>query len=134
MADVHQNLTSIFYILKCCEKINKIAMIFENDFSKFVLKENFSQCSMCAFYIYQIGELFDEMSDDFKKNVNKYIPWEKINGVKNKIQNDYDNFDFELIWRVMTQNIGRLYNSCRKILEIEYPEYIKQIEDEFNSL
>ena len=72
--------------------------------------------------------------DNFKKNVNKYIPWEKINGVKCKIEQDYDNFDFELIWTVMTQNIDRLYNSCRNILEVEYPDYIKKLEEEFNSL
>lgn len=134
MANLHQNLTTIFYIMKYCEKIKNIAMVFENDFSKFVLKENFPQCNMCAFYVFQIGELFDEMSDNFKKNVNKYIPWEKINGVKCKIEQDYDNFDFELIWTVMTQNIDRLYNSCRNILEVEYPDYIKKLEEEFNSL
>lgn len=49
MKEMDKDLNPIFHIIKYCEKIKKVSEIFENDFSKFLLKKNFGYRDLCSF-------------------------------------------------------------------------------------
>ena len=42
------------------------------------------------------------------------------------------NVNFEIIWGIITEDIDKLNNNCREILEIKYPDYDKRLEDELS--
>lgn len=86
---------------------------------------------MCSFYIFQIGELVGVISDSLK-NDNKHIPWRTIKNVRNIIGHEYKKVNFEIILGIITEDIDKLNNNCREILEIKYPDYDKRLEDELS--
>jgi uncharacterized protein with HEPN domain len=43
------------------------------------------------------------------------IPWKAITGMRNKIVHDYINVDFDVLWNVVTEDIGALAATLEKL-------------------
>ncbi|MBR2600996.1 DUF86 domain-containing protein [Candidatus Saccharibacteria bacterium] len=69
----------------------------------------------CSFYRLQIGENANSLSDKFVES-HPEIEWRKIVGLRNIIAHEYGSVDNSLLWKIITENIPRLSESCKKIL------------------
>ena len=133
MKKLDKDLQILLHIIKYCERIKKVAPIFENDFNNFIADKNFVYLDSCSFSIFQIGELVGNLSDDLK-NKYKEIPWQKIKGLRNIIAHKYGTIEFDMLWGVVQNDIEELNNNCRKILETYDTNYQEKLDQELKFL
>ncbi len=133
MTKLDKDLQILLHIIKYCEKIKKVAPIFENDFNNFIADKNFVYLDSCSFSIFQIGELVGKLSDDLK-NKYKEIPWQEIKATRNVIVHNYDKISFQTLWGVVQNDIEELNNNCRKILETYDTNYQEKLDQELKFL
>ena len=69
----------------------------------------------CAFSVSQIGELVKEISDETQIKY-KYIPWQAIKGMRNRIVHDYENIDLAVLWGTIEKSLPELKIKLEKIL------------------
>lgn len=105
-----RNIISL--ILDYCKKIDLAVQRFGNDYSIFVSDIDYQ--SACGMYIYQIGELTVQLSEEFKDRV-KSIPWHEIKGMRNIFAHEYGEIDEERMWDTIQNDIPYL----KKILQEE---------------
>ena len=133
MTKLGKDLQILIHIVKYCERIKKVAPIFENDFNNFIADKNFVYLDSCSFSILQIGELVGKLSDDLK-NKYKQIAWQEIKATRNIIVHNYNNISFKTIWGIIQNDIDELNNNCRQILETYDPNYQEKLEKELDFL
>ena len=68
------------------------------------------------FTLEQIGECVKKLSEDFRKTYN-HIPWQEIMGLRNRIAHDYDGIYLDVVWETATEDIPKLRDDLRLILE-----------------
>ena len=71
----------------------------------------------CALRVLQIGENAGGLSDGFRERY-PTVPWHEIIGLRNIIAHEYGNVDVEVLWEIVTENIPRLLDECRKIVRV----------------
>jgi len=86
----------------------------ELDFDSFLADKK--TVSACAFVISQIGEIANEVSDDFQMS-NPAIPWKSIRGMKNKIVHDYEGIDFSVLWGTIKTSLPALKERLSEYVE-----------------
>ncbi len=65
-----------------------------------------------------IGEATKNIPDSFR---NKYptIPWKDIAGMRDVIIHTYFNVNLEMVWKVIEENLPKLKNDIKEIIEKE---------------
>ncbi len=101
----------LLQIIKRGERINN--KINNLSFNCFLSNEDIKE--IICFNIFQIGELANNLSDEFVKEYNK-IPWKHVRGMRNRIVHGYDTIDYEIIWNTAENSIKELVYYCREIL------------------
>ena len=102
------------HIVEYCDKIEKAhARLFptRDDFDG----ENVYQ-DVSAFYIQQIGEFVNDLSDEFIA-ANPQIQWHQIRGFRNIIAHAYDNVESDVLWDSIERDIPQLKLFCMKCLK-----------------
>lgn len=96
-----------------CEKIRLARQKF------FPTKDLFDEESLyrdgCAFYVQQIGEYVNDLSDGFVAE-HPEVPWHQIRGFRNVIAHAYGNIDAEVLWETINEDIPRLAKFCESLL------------------
>ena len=106
------------YIIK---KIIKYCIEASDTISRFgdsidILKADSIYKNASAMCILQIGELVNHLSEDF---VNKYnnMPWKQIKGMRNIAAHGYEDFDVDILWQTLKEDLPSLHKYCDKIIK-----------------
>lgn len=102
------------HIIEYCNKIEQArARLFptRDEFNNESVYQDVS-----AFYIQQIGELVNDLSDEFIAN-HPQIQWHQIRGFRNIIAHAYDNVEPDILWDSIDHDIPQLKLFCEKHLQ-----------------
>ena len=69
----------------------------------------------CVFNFLQMGELAGRIDENFKKS-HSDIPWHKLRGLRNRLVHDYEGVNIELIWDIISNDLGDLLSHLVKAL------------------
>lgn len=107
----------IIHIRTHCDDIESFLNRFGRDFHTFEEdRAYFNAVSMC---IFQIGELANGLSEDFRQKTSKEIPWRMIRGMRNVLAHSYGEIDEEVIWETANNDIPLLRDFCYKLTSME---------------
>jgi len=100
----------IQHIKRYCTDIESFIDRFGKDFEVFINdRAYFNAVSMC---ILQIGELSKNLSEEYRNETEKKIPWSNIKGMRNIVAHDYGSLDEELVWETAINDIPALNQFC----------------------
>ncbi len=94
-----------------CQKIDRARQKFFP--TKGLFDEEVLYRDGCAFYVQQIGEYVNDLSEEFIV-AHPEIPWHQIRGFRNVIAHAYGNVDADVLWETITEDIPRLAQFCEK--------------------
>ncbi len=101
-------------IVGYCDTISELTERFGKTFDNYVSDNAFQlSCSMC---IIQIGELTTRLSNDFIAR-HSDVPWREIKAMRNIHAHDYENVDLSTMWETLTEDIPKLRDSLKYILD-----------------
>ena len=93
-----------------CEDIAGFIERFGMDFDTFTGdRAYFNAVSMC---VLQIGELANGLSEEYREETKKRMPWGMIRGMRNWLAHAYAEIDEEIIWETAVNDIPKLLNFC----------------------
>ena len=118
--DNERNINAMKLIANYCDKIEKIKNRFGNSYA--VFKRDFVYQSSAAMYLFQIGEVTNRLSDDFKARYN-HIDWRSIKGLRNIFAHTYEKIDISEVWKTITNDVSVFYAECLKMIREHEPEY-----------
>ena len=102
-------------ILGYCEDVS--AAIKRFNITESVISEDLDMRAMLAFFVQQIGETANKLSEAFK---NEYpeIEWGAIVGMRNRIVHAYGKIIPVFLWDATTTDVPELDDFCRRVLGI----------------
>ena len=104
----------LLHIRTYCEDIAGFIERFGENYDTFVNDRAYlNAVSMC---ILQIGELANGLSDEFREETQKKIPWSLIRGMRNWMAHAYAEMDEHIIWETTINDIPRLLEFCNETL------------------
>ena len=65
-----------------------------------------------------IGEAAGRLSPEFRER-HPEVPWRQIVGQRNVVVHEYDRIDLDIVWNVASDEVPRLADRVRSILEAE---------------
>ena len=125
----NRNANILKRILLYCDEINETIERFGDDYKVFA--EDSAYRNATALCVLQIGELTNNLTDDFKQTYVE-MPWTQIKALRNIIAHSYGIIDVESLWETITGDIPGLKAYCTKILQELMPATIvvdKKIND-----
>ena len=63
-----------------------------------------------------IGEAANNISEDYRAKYSK-IPWRQMIGMRNRIIHAYFDVDLDIVWQVITQDLGLLLIEVEKAIQ-----------------
>ena len=100
-------------IIKYCNEANDAISHFGDSLD--TLKTDNIYKNASAMCILQIGELVSHLSEDFII-VYKDMPWKQIKGMRNIAAHGYEDFDVDILWQTLKEDLPSLHNYCEKII------------------
>ncbi len=101
-------------MIEHCDRIEEIRERLGSSFEAFAEDRVFEDA--INMNIFQIGELSNQLSDDFRKSVPE-IPWHRIYGIRNVIAHAYVIVDKRTIWETVERDIPDLRNRLKRMVE-----------------
>ena len=108
-----KDLTILMKIIQYADEISGTVSRFELDFDRF--KNDYVTKNAIAMCVLQIGELVNNLSDEFKKEHSKML-WREIVSLRNRAAHAYINIDFEILWDVAICDVPELKAFCENII------------------
>ena len=85
-------------------------------------EEDYKVHDLCSFYLFQIGELSNKLSEDLKKQYSN-VDWKGAYWLRNFIGHDYENISLGRLWKTCKNDIPKLFDYANKIIsDIEEPQ------------
>lgn len=110
---------------------------FTSGISQEQLELNKEKSNATLYSIQIIGEATKKLSPEFRQD-NKHIQWRKMAGMRDKIVHDYNEINFNLVWKVAKDEIPRLLEQIKGFLpekpEIAAPNIYEQYASESNKV
>lgn len=100
-------------MIEHCARIGEIRERLGNSFEAFVEDRVFEDA--INMNIFQIGELSNQLSDDFRKSVPE-IPWHRLYGIRNVIAHAYVIVDKRTIWETVERDIPDLRDRLKRMV------------------
>ena len=115
--------------IQIIKKIKYYCSEIANDIKRYgdslnVFKSDGSYYRSVSMSIMQIGELSNNLSDEFRKSTADYVPWNAIRGMRNHFAHGYDYMNAEEIFATAEDDIPYLLSKCDKFIE-EYDNSLK---------
>lgn len=63
-----------------------------------------------------VGEASNRISDEVKEKY-PHLPWIEMRGLRNRIIHNYDDIDYEIIWKVLKNEIPKLIPQIESIID-----------------
>ena len=101
-------------ILRYCRKTEDVRARFFPTRKQFDEEELYRDG--CAFYIQQMGEFVNDLSDEFIEQHDD-IAWHEIRGFRNIIAHAYASVDTDILWESITEDLPPLRKFCERQLE-----------------
>lgn len=98
-------------ILRYCEKIGNAQERFGSSYADFEAEGLFQDS--CSFYLIQIGEVVNRLSDAFQAS-HPEMEWSRIYGMRCRLVHGYEAFDPEIAWDVIETQIPPLKAFCEE--------------------
>lgn len=111
MLDSTRDASVLEHMLDYCVEIERT--LGEISFQRESFDKSSTHRNALALCVLQIGELVGILSDDFKK-ANAEIPWKDIKQMRNIVAHKYGSFDFDILWEVVSEDIPKLKEFCKK--------------------
>ena len=92
----------ILRMIEHCNRIEEIRERLGNSFEAFASDSIYGDA--VNMNIFQIGELSNQLSDQFKKSIAD-VPWHRIYGIRNVIAHAYVIVDRRTIWETVDKDI-----------------------------
>ena len=105
----------IEHILEYCIKVENAMKRFGRKYTDFVNDEEYRSC--ISFFLLQIGELANGLSDDFKSQTKDTVPWRQIIGFRNHVAHGYSRMEPKIIYNTMISDVPHLKSFCKTELE-----------------
>ena len=106
----------LLQIIRYCEFTKRAITKIDADYRKFIDEDDRLVLDSCALYVGQIGECANKLTAEFKTK-HSGIPWRQIIDLRNRIVHDYISVDTEILWEIVLNDVPRLGEQCRIILE-----------------
>ena len=104
----------LIHIRVHCEDAEEFINRFGCDYDTFINdRAYFNAVAMCVF---QIGELANALSPEFRETTKTEIPWDMIRGMRNWLAHSYGEVDSEILWATANNDIPMLKEFCVKQL------------------
>lgn len=91
----------------CLERFGEDFDIFLNDRVYF---------NSLAMSVLQIGEIAGNLSEEFRKETSKEMPWNMIKGMRNLLAHAYGEIDAEKLWNTVLNDLPALKRFCDRYL------------------
>ena len=113
MSNNSRDLYILSKIIKYCEEANETISRFGN--SSDAIKADNIYKNASAMCILQIGELVGHLSENF---IEKYkdMPWKQIKGMRNIAAHGYEEFDADILWQTLKEDLPSLHKYCNEII------------------
>jgi len=102
------------HILRYCDEIVEASTMFGNSVES--LKSGSVYKNAAAMCILQIGELVNQLSDDFKETRTE-MPWRDMKRMRDIAAHQYNKFDLETLWETISEDIPDLRSFCTSQLD-----------------
>ncbi len=104
----------IKHIYRYCREISAELDQIANDKDRFMANSVYK--NSLALCVLQIGELVAILSDEYKKEKTS-VEWKSIKAMRNVVAHKYGQFDFEVLWETVTEDIPKLTIFCEEELQ-----------------
>ena len=101
-------------IVDFCDRAKEAAKRFGSTQEEFLNDRIFQDT--VAFYLLQIGEYVNSLSDAFKNSHHEF-PWYKIVGLRNLLTHAYGDVEPEILWKTYAEDVPKLGKFCRELIE-----------------
>ena len=113
ITDKSRDRSVVSKMLMYCDRINIVMERFGRSHETFL--NDFMFHDVLSMEIFQIGELCNHFSDDFR-NSHPDIPWRDIKGMRNLFAHSFYEMDIEIIWNTALYNIPDIRKFCEDII------------------
>ena len=104
----------LLHIKAHCEDVEAFIHRFGHDYDTFIDdRAYFNAVAMC---IFQIGELANGLTPEFREKTKNDMPWGMIRGMRNWLAHSYGEVDAEVLWETANNDIPKLKEFCIKAL------------------
>lgn len=101
-------------MLEYCERIEKARKRFGESFEHFENDPDYRD--VVCMNIFQIGELANQISEETRSALED-IPWRQMYAIRNILAHAYIKIDDEIVWDTVMNDIPKLENRLREIIE-----------------
>ena len=108
------DLQRIAHIRDYCVEIEETIARYGKSFEVFSADTDYQKS--VSFSILQIGELSGKLTEKFRNETSKYVPWPAIKGMRNFFAHNYGSMSREIIWKTANEDIPVLLEFCNKTL------------------
>lgn len=115
MTDTISDVELLKHIVFYCSEIESALRAFDFNPEKFFDKKNQRDFDACAFYIGQIGEHANKLTNELKAK-HATVPWRPIIGLRNRIFHDYFSVNKKMLFDAMKNDVPELKEQCRQFL------------------
>jgi len=115
------------HILRYCDEIVEANDLFGNSLE--ALKSGSIYKNAAAMCILQIGELVNQLSDDFKETRTE-MPWRDMKRMRDIAAHQYNKFDIETLWETISEDIPELKGYCASQIDQWSAQEIQEGESE----
>ena len=114
MKDRDRQITE--HIIRHCDEVVETAERFNCSEERF--KSDHVFYNACSMAIFQVGELANRLTDDFKA-AHAELPWREMRGMRNLFAHEYDTVDKDSLWGTVQNDIPTLREQLKKILQTD---------------
>ena len=112
MTQDDRNAFYIQKILEYCDRIEAAVSRFGDSYDAFAADADYRD--VICMNIFQIGELTNQLSDEFKELYND-LPWSQMYGIRNRLAHAYIKIDDSIIWSTVKHDIPELKEKITNI-------------------
>ena len=110
-----KDINILEHIQSYCEDISNTIIRFGKNKELFERDKDYRN-SVCMSLL-QIGELAGHLTDEFRMETQKTIPWQTIRGMRNLFAHNYGAMDIDRIWETAICDIPPLCSFCIQIIQ-----------------
>lgn len=116
----------VHLIKEYCEKIDR--NLNRIQYQKAVFDDDYERQDLLSFYLMQIGEHANCLSEEMRDATQEKMQWKQIRGMRNRIAHAYEGVNQEIVWAIATTEIPTLQQFCEQYL-LAHPVYTANEED-----
>ena len=117
LKNIKNDLLYLLGILNAIAKIKKYSEVCKSPEELFEVNQQLNY-NACLNLLSFIGENANKISNKLK-DCYKEIQWDKIISFRNKVVHDYQGLDIFIVYKIISENLGRLEIDICKVIENE---------------